>query len=716
MSLSRHLASLSLQVAAAYLALGLLLTAASLYTLSAFQRQLGAIELVNRAGQLELAVEQMHAQAMNYWQNAPRDYPTYYRDVRLYYQDLLAQIATIDGIVTSFMSGDFSDTLPMPMPAWLQPHLGLEAEAAMAALEDTWETWRATLFDALGEDEDEPRLEWAAEQVIEDHSRLNAAVEVFAKALRSWSAREYQLMIQGTLAAASITLVIAVLLLWLLQWKVLAPLRRTTAGFQRVADGDVRYQLPVVGTTELQDLSSSFNRLSERLDLLYRLIHALQQGQDLDQLMGLLNTEFRPLLGCDWSGLVFIDERRASARVETSWLDGLPQPGAQRLYRLQGTLLERVLADETPLHVQAMAERASANPAYELLRHLVALGMRDAIFLPLTPQTQTPIPAVVVFATRDPAGFGDARQRLLGNIGQLLTQGVGRTARLAEQGRLAAIGEFASGIVHELRTPLSTIAMALNYMAERTPEPRAKRRLDLALGEAERTRRLLEEILLYAKPLSLDPRPVALRPLLEEQIALAAERHPGYSIQLEQASDVFQVLADPDRLRQILTNLTDNACEAAPVGSVVTWRIAGTAENAETAGATEIARTAGTVETGEIVGTAESADSAGTAEAAETVRTAENAKKSDAGEVRLSVHNTGEPIPAERLPRLTEPFFSTKASGTGLGLAIVARLVEQHGGRLSIRSTAEQGTWVEIVLPHWVDETPGIAAAADPSR
>ncbi|MBK1621589.1 histidine kinase [Lamprobacter modestohalophilus] len=695
MSLSRHLASLSLQVAAAYLALGLLLSAASLYTLSAFQRQLGAIELVNRAGQLELAVEQMHAQAMNYWQNAPRDYPTYYRDVRLYYQDLLTQIETIDGIVATFMSGDFSDAMPMPMPAWLQPHLGLEAEAAIAALEDTWETWRATLFDALGDDEDEPRLEWAAEQVIDDHSRLNAAVEVFAKALRSWSAREYQLMIQGTLAAAGITLVIAVLLLWLLHWKVLAPLRRTTAGFQRVADGDVRYQLPVVGTTELQDLSSSFNRLSERLDLLYRLIHALQQGQDLDQLMGLLNTEFRPLLGCDWSGLVFIDERRASARVETSWLDGLPQPGAQRLYRLQGTLLERVLADETPLHVQAMAERASANPAYELLRHLVALGMRDAIFLPLTPQTQTPIPAVVVFATRDPAGFGDARQRLLGNIGQLLTQGVGRTARLAEQGRLAAIGEFASGIVHELRTPLSTIAMALSYLAEGTPEPRAKRRLDLALGEAERTRRLLEEILLYAKPLSLDPRPVALRPLLEEQIAMAAERHPGHSIQLEQASDVFQVLADPDRLRQILTNLTDNACEAAPVGSVVTWRIAKTAGLAETAG---------TARTGE---TAEAAKAAG------IVGTAEHVKQSDADEVRLSVHNTGEPIPAERLPRLSEPFFSTKASGTGLGLAIVARLVEQHGGRLSIRSTAEQGTLVEIVLPQWIDETDGTADVAD---
>jgi signal transduction histidine kinase len=55
------------------------------------------------------------------------------------------------------------------------------------------------------------------------------------------------------------------------------------------------------------------------------------------------------------------------------------------------------------------------------------------------------------------------------------------------------------------------------------------------------------------------------------------------------------------------------------------------------------------------------------------------------------------------LPRLTEPFFSTKSNGTGLGLAIVRRLVEQHGGRLAIHSLAEQGTTIEIDLPRWTD-------------
>jgi signal transduction histidine kinase len=659
MSLSRALSSLSVQVTAGYVALGLLLAAAGLYTLGAFQRQLGAIELVNQAAQLELTVEQMHAQGMNYWQNAPRDYPTYYRDVRLYYQDLMAQVETIDTAVAAFMSGELSDAMPTvipvpmstPLSAWLQPHLGAEAEAAISALERVWESWRAELFAALGEDQDEPRLEWAAEHVIEAHNQLFSAVEAFADALRDWSEREYRLMMHGTIAVALVTLTIAALLLALLHWKVLAPLRRTTAGFQRVADGDFGHRLPVAGTTELQDLTASFNQLSERLDLLYRLIQALQQGQDVDQLMGLLNTEFRSLLGCDWTGLVFIDETRASARVETSWLDGVPQPDDQRLYRLQGTLLERVLADESPLQVTSLAQRARENPAYELLRHLVSLGMQEAIFLPLTAQTQTPIPAVVVFATRAEDGFGDARRRLLGNIAQLLTQGVGRTARLAEQGRLAAIGEFASSIAHELRTPLTTISMAIGYLTEQAQEPRAQRRLDLALGEAERMRRLLEDILLYAKPLSLNPRPVNLSALLAQFVANARERHARHHLLLEASAPDAETMVDPDRLGQILSNLTNNACEAAPEGTAVTWRIS----------------------------------------------------EPNARELRLTIHNRGEPIPAQLLPRLTEPFFSTKASGTGLGLAIVRRLVEQHGGRLAIHSDAEQGTRVEIDLPRLVD-------------
>lgn len=653
MSVSRKLGSLSFQVTAAYLGLALLLSGAGLYTIGAFQRQLAYDTLVDTAARLELTVEQMHAQGMNYKQNAPRDYPTYYRDVRLYYQDLLTHVETLDTVVSDFMRGDFRGSMPTSM-RWLAPTMSSPVEAAIAELERVWELWRAGLFEALGDDTEEPRLEWAAEHVMEYHPALAQASETFAAALRDWADREYRVMIRGAIAVAILTLVLAATLLVLLHVRVLAPLRETISGFQRVADGDFSHRLPVTGTTETQDLTRSFNRLSARLDLLYQLIGRLQQGQDLDQLLGLLSRHFRELLGCDWIGVVFTDDARGSARVEASWLDGQPQTSGSRLYRLHGTLLEAVLEEGSPLHVTAMTETARDNPAYEFLRRLVALGMQDAIFLPLTPQTQTPIPAVIVFATRLPSGFDDAQVRLLGNSSQLLAQGFGRIARFAEQGRLAAIGEFASGIAHELRTPLSTVSMALSHATKSVGEDaRAKRRLELGLGEAQRMQRLLEEILLYAKPLSLDLQPVDLAECLGAFIAVDEQSDDAHSVGLQtHLEHKPMILADRDRLQQIFANLSGNARDAAPVGSPLEWTITAAA---------------------------------------------------DQPEISLSLRNSGDPIPAKVLARLTEPFFSTKSGGTGLGLAIVRRLVEQHGGQLSIRSDTVIGTEVGMRFPRLME-------------
>jgi signal transduction histidine kinase len=108
------------------------------------------------------------------------------------------------------------------------------------------------------------------------------------------------------------------------------------------------------------------------------------------------------------------------------------------------------------------------------------------------------------------------------------------------------------------------------------------------------------------------------------------------------------VSGDRDRLAQIWINLTRNACDAAPEGAVIDWQV-------------RVDR--------------------------------------DHGSITLQVHNPGEPIPAELLPRLTEPFFTTKSSGTGLGLPIVRRMAEAHGGDLAIRSDATAGTRVCITLP-----------------
>ena len=639
--------SLGFQVTAAILGLALLFGAGGLYTLGTFQRQIAYDSVVTIAGRLELAAGQMQTQAMNYKQNAPRDYPAYYRDLRLYYQDLMGQVGLFDQVVDTFMRGDFRGEMRGLLP-WIRPRVGAGVTAAIQELEAVWSGFRAELFQAIGEDLEEPRLEWAAEHIIARHEPIVLAARGLSEALEDWARAEHRRLTQGALALGLAGILVAAALLVTLRLKVLLPLRRTTEGFQRVAAGDFGHRVRETGTAEVQVLTRSFNRLSARLDLLYRLIGGLQRGQDLDALLALLSRDFRDLLGFDWIGVVFADAARSAARIETSWLDGEHRPAEPRLFRLQGTLLAQALSADAPLHIPDTVALERENPTYEFLAHLVALGMHEALFLPLTPRSQSPMPAVVVFAARDPERMDASQRGLLGNSAELLTQAFGRTARFAEQSRLAAIGELASGIAHEVRTPLSTVSMALDYLAAQPLEERVGKRVALAIQEAGRIRRLLEDILLYAKPLRLDLAPADLVATLQDLIAEDRFKPPSPRLRLAADLPRAPVLLDGERFRQVFTNLTENARQADPDGTEILWRVL---------------------------------------------------PSEDDRRVRISVHNGGEPIPAELLPRLTEPFVSHRPGGTGLGLAIVRRLVEQHGGETAIRSSREAGTEVRLVFP-----------------
>jgi signal transduction histidine kinase len=586
---------------------------------------------------------------MNYEQNAPRDYRTYYRDVRLYYQDLMAHVETFDRVVDVFMSRDFPAPMHSALP-WLRPSVSREVNDAIGRLEHTWSAYRQGLFDALGPDTEEPRLEYAAEHNIANHVPLELASNSLTESLRRWALDEHGRIRQIALAVLLLSAFLSFLVLVRLHHKTLAPLKGAIEGFHRVADGDFGHQIPVTGATETRALTTSFNQLSGRLDLLFQLIGRLQQGKGLDEVIGFLGREFPQLLRIDWIGVVLVTADGANARLEASAMDGEPEHLGKQLFPLRETLLARALEEVEPMRIPDMETTAARHPRYRFLRSLAARGLRDAVFLPLSPQTQTPIPAVVVFASRSSGSYDDAQMRFLGNIAQLVTHSFGRTVRLTEHARLAAIGEFASGIAHELRTPLTTIGLALDHLRRQQLAAGAAKRLELAVGESARMRRLLEEILLYAKPLSLDLRVLHLggfvARFVEESQSLAGPK--GQRLEPPEDPPHAPVLADEDRMRQILANLTQNACEAAPAGASISWRLT---------------------------------------------------EDRDAGVVVAEVHNPGPAVPPELSERIMEPFFSTKPSGTGLGLAIVKRLVEAQGGEITIRSREGDGTRVRLAFP-----------------
>jgi signal transduction histidine kinase len=229
-----------------------------------------------------------------------------------------------------------------------------------------------------------------------------------------------------------------------------------------------------------------------------------------------------------------------------------------------------------------------------------------------------------------------------------------RTAQeeLVKKEQLAVVGELAAVIAHEVRNPLAIIANAVSGL-RKTGISRDDH--DTLLGildeETSRLNRLVSDLLRYARPVNVQRSQIALGDLLERARHNATTPQKSIRSALELECHEPRVWGDANLLRQVFDNLIDNAVQAMGSAGALTIRARAVAE--------------------------EGVDG-----------------------IAVDIVDTGEGMDTQVRSRARDPFFTTRPSGTGLGLAIVDRIVEAHGGRLSIESRAGEGTTVTVFLPH----------------
>jgi hypothetical protein len=315
-----------------------------------------------------------------------------------------------------------------------------------------------------------------------------------------------------------------------------------------------------------------------------------------------------------------------------------------------------------------------------LIATVLVFGVGIVASLILSWKYTMPIDRVVQAARR--VAHGDLRETLpverQDEIGQLtesfndmvakLRANKELESRLHQAERLSSIGQLASGIAHEIRNPLNFINLSIDHLQSRFPpaDPGAREEFAYLVSavktEIHRLDTMITNFLTYGKPLKLEPRPCDLLPLLDDVARMAGGKAKEQGIEFERGypPELPRVLVDGEQIKNSFVNVLVNAFQAMPQGgrlSIAARQVSG----ADPSSGSPLS--------------------------------------SNGRWVEVSFRDTGCGIASDDLPRVFEPYFTTKEVGIGLGLALTKKIVEEHGGSIALDSALDEGTTVRIRLP-----------------
>ncbi|MBP7765505.1 MAG: PAS domain-containing protein [Syntrophaceae bacterium] len=217
---------------------------------------------------------------------------------------------------------------------------------------------------------------------------------------------------------------------------------------------------------------------------------------------------------------------------------------------------------------------------------------------------------------------------------------------VAHSRHLNAIGSLAAGVAHEIRNPLSSIKGFAVYFKQRLAgNAEDEETAQIMIAETDRLNRVISQLIEFARPLQLKKERTCLAELARQTVRLveaeAAKQTVAVDVRVREPLPDVEV--DPDKIKQVLLNLLLNALAAMPGGGKLTVDLA-----------------------------------------------------AQGSFLDVAVSDTGEGIRAEDLPRIYDPYFTSKPAGTGLGLAVVQKIMDAHGGRIFVESTRGAGTTVTL--------------------
>jgi signal transduction histidine kinase len=409
---------------------------------------------------------------------------------------------------------------------------------------------------------------------------------------------------------------------------------------------------------EAERLRDQLGRRADVLEAANRCARALSSSLEFDQAFDAFIREVRGLIPFDRMAIVLSENGVAQVMaVAGAGADDVLPPGSGR--PIHGTLLEDVLRTN-----QAVYRRDMQDADYPEEDEFVALGLRCRLATPLLQGARAV--GMLSLVRREPDSFTQEEIELAGLLGRLVASAVqnirayeAERKTVEELRRLSALrADFVSLVSHELRTPMAAVIGAARTLQQRWRELTAEQResfLELIAGETNRLAELIGDVLdtsrIEAGTFSFRFREVDIGRLVRDTVSTASLGQDEVRLRADVTEPLPEIHGDGERIRQVLTNLIDNAIKYSPEGGEVEVRAY--PEN---------------------------------------------------GRVRVDVRDHGPGIAKDDQRLIFEKFGrvtggGTARPGTGLGLFIARSIAEAHGGALDVSSAPDQGATFTLELP-----------------
>lgn len=404
-------------------------------------------------------------------------------------------------------------------------------------------------------------------------------------------------------------------------------------------------------------LHAQVKRKALELGSLFSVGQAIVSSLDLNEVLERITQKVVDLMEVKLCSLMLVDERGEELSIKAVY-------GASESYvrkpnlKVSDSLLGHVVREKTPLTVEDVRE----HPEFKYSRLAREEGLVSLLSVPMIFQDRV-IGLLNVYTSR-PHLFRPEEEELLAALAgqsaiaienaRLYENVVAAEERIRQSERLLILGEMAAEIAHEVRNPLTVIRMLIHSLHEEFErgDPR-KRDTQVIEEKIAQMGSMVDQILQITLQREPDFQPLYIHDVLEDTLTLTRHRLARQKIEVSKryGRDLPKIHGDRAQLEQAALNLVLNAAQAMPGGGRL------------------------------------------------TIRTGRRRGRKGPGRLWIALEDTGSGIPEAKLLDIFHPFYSSKEGGIGLGLSIVQRIIKQHHGSVSVKSTLGRGSCFTLSLP-----------------